>query len=46
MGFSDLHAFNLALLAKKAWKVITKLTSLLTQVLKAKYFPNAGPIES
>lgn len=38
MGFRNLHAFNLALLAKKVWKLLTKSHSLLTRVLKAKYF--------
>ncbi|PNX95563.1 ribonuclease H, partial [Trifolium pratense] len=40
LGFRDLRAFNEALLAKQGWRLITKPTSLVAQVLKAKYFPN------
>jgi hypothetical protein len=48
MGFRDLHAFNLAMLAKQSRRLVTKPNSLCAQVLKAKYYPNcdilkAGP---
>ncbi|GAU40964.1 hypothetical protein TSUD_187210 [Trifolium subterraneum] len=39
MGFRDLRAFNEALLAKQGWRLITQPTSLVAQVLKAKYYP-------
>ena len=41
MGFCDLHAFNLALLAKQAWKLVQKTDSLFYRIYKARYFPNS-----
>ncbi|KAF5465338.1 hypothetical protein F2P56_015356 [Juglans regia] len=38
LGFRDLEGFNLALLAKQGWRVIHTPFSLVSQVLKAKYF--------
>lgn len=40
LGFKDIRSFNLALLAKQGWRLITKPYSLLAQVYKARYFPN------
>ena len=40
MGFCDLHCFNLALLAKRAWRPIVNPDSLCARVLRAKYFPD------
>ncbi|PNY16050.1 ribonuclease H, partial [Trifolium pratense] len=39
MGFRNLRAFNEALLAKQGWRLITQPNSLVTQILKAKYYP-------
>ncbi|KAL0389916.1 UNVERIFIED_CONTAM: putative mitochondrial protein [Sesamum calycinum] len=40
MGFRDLQAFNLALLSKQLWRIISNPDSLLSRVLRAKYFPD------
>ena len=40
MGFKDLKAFNLALLAKQGWCLMQNQNSLVHQVFKAKYFAN------
>ena len=39
MGFQNLQAFNLALLAKQGWWILSNPNSLLAKVYKAKYFP-------
>jgi len=40
MGFRDLHMFNLAMLARQGWRLISNPESLCAQVLRAKSFPN------
>ncbi|XP_042956310.1 uncharacterized protein LOC122292152 [Carya illinoinensis] len=42
MGFRNFSSFNLALLAKQGWNILTKPTSLSAQVLKQKYFPSSN----
>lgn len=41
LEFRDLHAFNLALLAKQGWRIISNLLSFMVKVLKARYFFNS-----
>jgi hypothetical protein len=40
MGFRDIHYFNLALLAKQAWRLIDNPDSLCATILRAKYYPD------
>ena len=40
MGFRDLQAFNLAMLAKQGWQLICFLDALVARILRAKYYPN------
>jgi hypothetical protein len=42
VGFRDLSFFNLALLAKQGWRLLTSPTSLFYRVYKAKYFPRCS----
>ena len=39
MDFRDIHYFNLALLAKQAWRLINNPDSLCASILRAKYSP-------
>jgi len=41
LGFQDLHLFNLAMLSRQAWRLLTSPNTLCGQVLKAIYFPNS-----
>ena len=38
MGFRNLQAFNLAMLAKQGWRLISNPNSLVAQLYKAKYY--------
>ena len=38
MGFRDLKAFNLPLLAKQGWRILANQNSLVHRIFKAKYF--------
>ena len=42
MGFRDLHAFNLVMLSKQAWRLIHENHSLFYRVYRARYFPNCS----
>ena len=46
MGFRDIHAFNLAMLAKQAWCLVTESHSFFFRVYKAKYFPQCSFMEA
>ncbi|XP_065637991.1 uncharacterized mitochondrial protein AtMg00310-like [Quercus suber] len=46
IGFRDLKAFNLAILAKQWWRMQQNPNSLVHRVLKAKYFPNGVACEA
>ncbi|MCI08655.1 reverse transcriptase-like protein, partial [Trifolium medium] len=46
LGFRELRAFNEALLAKQGWRCITQPTSMVSQTLKAKYYPKVKFLEA
>lgn len=46
LGFRDVGAINLALLAKQGWRVMQNPQSLVTTVLKEKYFPNGSSLSA
>jgi hypothetical protein len=42
LGFRDIHAFNLAMLAKQGWRLLSDPDSLCARILKAKYLQNTN----
>ena len=45
-GFRDMRAYNQALLAKQAWRLLTAPDSLCARLLRAKYFPNGSLVDT
>lgn len=39
MGFSDMGKFNISLLAKQSWRILSNPDSLVAKTFKATYFP-------
>ncbi|XP_035540267.1 uncharacterized mitochondrial protein AtMg00310-like [Juglans regia] len=46
LGFGSLTSFNRALLAKQVWRLLQDPSSLVSQVVKHKYFQNCELLES
>jgi hypothetical protein len=46
MGFRDLELFNLALLRKHGWRLMTDPESLCGRILKTKYFPDSDVMQA
>ena len=46
LGFRDIHAFNLAMLAKQSWRLQKNPDSLCARVLKTKYFANSSVLDA
>lgn len=42
LGFKKLVEFNLEMLAKQAWSLINNANPLVTQLVKARYYPRSG----
>jgi hypothetical protein len=40
MGFRDLQSFNLSMLAKQVWRLLSQPDSLCARVLRANYYPD------
>ena len=46
LGFRNLQGFNMALLGKQCWNLITNLDSLVARVIKARYYPHCHLIHA
>lgn len=46
LGMRNLQAFNEALLAKQAWRILKFPNTLMAKTLKCKYFPNTTFLEA
>lgn len=46
LGFKDLEAFNLALLGKQLWRMLTHKDSLMARVFKSRYFAKTDPLSA
>lgn len=46
LGFRDSYGFNLSLLRKQCWNLITRLDALVSRVLKARYYPNCHVLQA
>ena len=45
MNFKRLTLFNKAMVAKQGWRLISNPSSLMSRVLKAKYFRLSNPLD-
>jgi ribonuclease HI len=46
MGFRDFNSFNKALLAKQIWRLWENPSSLVAQIMQAKYYPTTSALEA
>ncbi|XP_074314415.1 uncharacterized protein LOC141649629 [Silene latifolia] len=42
MGFRDFHLFNLALIGKQVWRLLTDTEGLWARMMRARYYPNGN----
>lgn len=46
LGFKDFELFNLAMLARQAWRLFQNPETLSARVLKSIYYPNSDILEA
>nr|KYP40902.1 hypothetical protein KK1_037728 [Cajanus cajan] len=46
MGFRHIYGFNLAMLGKQGWRLLSNPDAILSRVFKAKYFPRGNFLEA
>ncbi|CAJ2668628.1 unnamed protein product [Trifolium pratense] len=46
LGFRNFEAFNMAMVAKQAWKILQNPDTLVARLIKARYFPRSTLLEA
>ncbi|XP_050222636.1 uncharacterized mitochondrial protein AtMg00310-like [Mercurialis annua] len=46
MGFKKVRDFNIAMLARQAWRLIKLENNLMVRIFKANYFPKSSFLEA
>ena len=46
MNFRHLHSFNLALLGKHSWNLLSNTNPLISRLIKARYYPHTNFLEA
>ncbi|KAK9195743.1 hypothetical protein WN943_003868 [Citrus x changshan-huyou] len=46
LGFKQLHLFNIAMLGRQMWKLLTCPESLMARILKARYYPRTSVVRA
>ena len=46
LGFKQLHSFNIVLLGKQLWNILTLPDSLMAKVVKSRYFPRNSVLQA
>ena len=46
LAFKNLHAFNIAMLGKQAWRLVMDPTSLVSRIYKARYYHSTSFLEA
>lgn len=46
MGFRDLHCFNVAMLAKQVWRLLSDPDSPCARVMRARYYPDGKLLQA
>lgn len=46
MGFRELSKFNIVMLAKQGWRLLNNCNPLVTQIMKARYFPSCDFLQA
>ncbi|KAL9302058.1 putative ribonuclease H domain, reverse transcriptase zinc-binding domain-containing protein [Arabidopsis thaliana] len=46
IGFKEIEAFNIALLGKQLWRMITVKDSLMAKIFKSRYFSKSDPLNA
>lgn len=46
LGFKKLHQFNIALLAKQGWRLMSNTNSIVVRLMKERYYPNSTFLEA